>query len=44
MVKCKDRRKHVIASEYKKKTGTKISRYERSYPSSRSKPNDGGYF
>jgi hypothetical protein len=33
MTKCIDGRKHVIVSAYKKKTGTNVSRYERSCPS-----------
>jgi hypothetical protein len=44
MVKCKDGRKHVVVSEYQKKAGTNVSRYERNCPSSRFKPNDGDYF
>jgi hypothetical protein len=32
MTKCKDGKKHVIVSSYKKKDGTEISRYEQSCP------------
>jgi hypothetical protein len=38
MTKCKDGRKHVIASSYQKKDGTEISRYERSCPTDKSHP------
>jgi hypothetical protein len=40
MTKCKDGRKHVIVSKYKKKDGAEISRYERSCPSGKSNPSN----
>jgi hypothetical protein len=42
MVKCKDGRKHVVVREYQRKDGEKVSRYERSCPSS--KPSDDWYY
>jgi hypothetical protein len=43
MSTCKDGRKHVIVSGYQTKTGTTVSRYERSCPQSEDKPNNDGY-
>jgi hypothetical protein len=43
MTRCKDGRKHVIVSGYQKKTGMKMSSYERSCPTSTSKPHDDQY-
>lgn len=42
MVKCKDGRKHVVVREYQRKDEEKVSRYERSCPSS--KPSDDWYY
>lgn len=37
MKKCKDGRKHVFVKEYEKKDGTRISKHERSCPTTKSK-------